>query len=87
MMAVVDAKTGAVHAPPLSGSGTELYVPIDPTSELEVDFRLDSSLMVLRDACRDFRNRNSCGTYYFNWEDDRFVLVKFAVATKAHSNQ
>jgi hypothetical protein len=77
-MAIVDAKTGKVYAPPLSGAvGTELYVPLDNLSDMDTDFRPDSSLLVLRNACRDFRNRKSCGIYYFNWKDNRFALVKF----------
>jgi hypothetical protein len=74
MMAVVDAQTGKVHGPPLSGVGTELYVPMDPLSDVEIDFRPQSSLMVLRNACKDARRE--CGIYYFNWASDRFMLVK-----------
>jgi hypothetical protein len=76
MMATVDAKTGVVYAPPLSGAG-ELHVPLDNLSDMEVDFRLDSTLLILRNACRDFKKRASCGVYYFNWRDGRFSLIKF----------
>lgn len=76
MMAIVDAKTGAVYSPPLSSAGA-LNVPLDNLSSMEVDFRPDSSLLILRDACRDSKNRASCGVYYFNWKDNRFSLVKF----------
>lgn len=79
MIAIVDGKTGEVHDPPLSGTGTELYVPLDNLSEMEVDFRPDSSLMILRNACRDFRDRKSCGTYYFNWKDNRWVRAQFVM--------
>jgi hypothetical protein len=79
MMATVDAKTGAVYDPPLSAVGSELYVPLDNLSEMEIDFRPDSSLLVLRNACRNFKNRKTCGTYYFNWKDNHFDLVKFVV--------
>jgi hypothetical protein len=78
MMAIVDAKTGRVLEPPLSRKGS-LNVPMDNLSDAEVDMRPDSSLLVLRNACRDFRNRNSCGIYYFNWNDNRFALVKFVM--------
>jgi hypothetical protein len=74
MMAVVDAKNGKVHGPPLSGAGTELYIPMDPMSDVEIDFRRDSSLMVLHNACKDARRE--CGIYYFNWRNDQFVLLK-----------
>lgn len=77
MMAIVDAKTGKVYSPPLSGVGTELYLPMDPMSDREIDFRPNSSLMVLRNACKNARKE--CGVYYFNWENDRFSLVKRAL--------
>jgi hypothetical protein len=60
MMATVDAKTGVVYGPPLSDPGS-LYVPLDNLSDMEVDFRPDSSLLILRNGCRDFKNRASCG--------------------------
>jgi len=34
---------------------------------------------VLRNACKDFKNRKSCGTYYFNWINNHFTLVKFVI--------
>jgi hypothetical protein len=73
MMAVVDAKTGTVYPPPLSGVGTELYVPMDPMSDVEIDFRLNSTLMVLRNACKEARKE--CGVYCFEWKNDHFALV------------
>lgn len=74
MMAVVDAKTGKVYDSPLSGSGTGFYVSMDMLGDGEIDFRADSSLMVLRNACRFARSE--CGVYYFNWQKDRFTLLK-----------
>ena len=74
MMAVVDAKTGKVYNPPLSGSGTELYLNMDMLGDREIDFQAHSSLMVLRNACRIARSE--CGVYYFNWQNDRFTLLK-----------
>jgi hypothetical protein len=74
MMAVVDAKTGRVHPPPLSGAGTEFYVPMDPMSESEIDFKPDSRLMILRNACQ--KARTECGVYAFDWKDDRFRFVQ-----------
>jgi hypothetical protein len=77
MMAVVDAKTGTVYPPPLSGVGTELYVPMDPMSDGEIDFRINSTLMVLRNACKEARKE--CGVYYFDWKNDHFALVSRAL--------
>jgi hypothetical protein len=77
-MAIVDAKTGNVYKPPLSAKGS-LQVPLDNLSDMDVDVRPDSSLLVLRNGCSDFRDRKTCGNYYFNWKDNRFVLVKFVM--------
>ena len=74
MMAVVDAKTGKVYDPPLSGTGTELYVNMDMLGDREIDFKPESSLMVLRNACRIARSE--CGVYYFNWQNNKFTLLK-----------
>jgi hypothetical protein len=75
-MAIVDARTGIVYEPPLAAKGS-LFLPLDSLSHMEVDFRINSSLIVLRDACRDFRDRRTCGLYYFDWQDNRFRLLKF----------
>jgi len=33
--------------------------------------------MILRNVCRDFKDRKTCGTYYFNWKKNHFDLAKF----------
>jgi hypothetical protein len=76
MMAIVDAKTGDVYGPPLA-SWVSLNVPLGNLGDMEVDFRPNSRLMALRNACKDFMNRKSCGEYHFDWSDSRFPLVKF----------
>jgi hypothetical protein len=73
MMAVVNAGTRKVYASPTPGVGTELFVSMDIMSDREIDFPLDSSLMILRKACRGARTQ--CGVYYFNWNDNHFDLV------------
>jgi len=78
-MAIVDAQTGKVYDPPLAQPGN-FNVPLDNLSDMETGYRPDSSLMVLRNACRDFKDRKTCGTYYFNWHDNRFDVVKFVLA-------
>ena len=77
MMAVVDAKTGTVYAPPLSGVGSELFVPMDMLGDRVIDFKPESTLLILRYACR--AARRECGVYYFNWENNRFKLLKRAL--------
>ena len=78
MMATVDAETGKVYEPP-SADKDSLWVPLDNLSDMETDLRPDSSLLVLRNACRNFKDRKTCGTYYFNWTDNHFDLVKFVM--------
>jgi hypothetical protein len=78
MMATVDAETGKVYEPPLADQNS-LLVPLDNLSDMETDLRPDSSLLILRNACRNFKDRKTCGTYYFNWRDNHFDLVKFVV--------
>ncbi len=72
MMAIVDAETGKVFNPPLNIG--ELGLQMDLMSKQEIDFEPTSSLMILRNACK--AGRSECGIYYFNWETDRFRLVK-----------
>ena len=67
-----------MYEPPLADKNS-LWVPLDNLSDMEIDLRPDSSLMILRNACRDFKDRKSCGTYYFNWKDNHFVLLKFVM--------
>lgn len=74
MMAVADAETGKVYGSPISGGGSELFVSMDPLSDREIDFRLDSSLMIFRNACKG--PRQQCGVFYFNWKDNHFDLIR-----------
>lgn len=74
MMAVVDAQSGKVYDPPLSAPGEELHVPMDILSDREIDFHRESTLMVLRNGCKEARRE--CGVYYFNWYDDHFALIR-----------
>ena len=53
MMATVDAVTGKVYEPPLSRNGW-LNVPLDHLGDMEIDFRPDSSLLVLRNGLPGF---------------------------------
>lgn len=74
MAAIVGAKTGKVFGPPMSDAKTGFYVNFDPLGDYDIDIHPQSSLMVLRNACAVARS--GCGVYYFNWENDRFQLVK-----------
>lgn len=74
MVAVVDGRTGKVYGPPLHASESELVASMDPMSEVQIEFRPDSSLMVLRNGCR--WPRSECGVYYFSWSDNKWSLLK-----------
>jgi hypothetical protein len=73
MMAVVDAENGKIYGSPLRGRDTELFVNMDIMSDRNIDIRPDSSLMILRNACRI--ERRECGVYYFNWTASGFRLI------------
>lgn len=57
-----------------------MFVPMDSMSDGEIDFRLNSTLMVLRNACMDRRTPmdagTQCGVYYFNWRNNHFDLIR-----------
>jgi hypothetical protein len=74
MMGLVDAKTGAVHPPPLGGKGDHYFeVPLAQLDDkAHVDFRVNSRLMIVRHACPDAA---TCGDYYFLWESGKFRLL------------
>ena len=74
MMAIVDGKTGSVYGPPISGTDSGFFIPMDPLSDREIDFRLGSTLMVLKNGCHE--GRKECGVYYFNFKDGNFMLLK-----------
>jgi len=84
-MAVVDAQTGEVHCPPISFEGIgkngfdlplltrDQNVPQNP----EVEFRLNSGLMIIRAT----PNSNQSGshrsyTYYFLWRQNGWALLR-----------
>jgi hypothetical protein len=46
MMATVDARTGMIYEPPLAAKGS-LNVPLDNRSDMEIDPRSNSRLLVL----------------------------------------
>lgn len=71
MMAIVDLRTGVVHAPPLAPAGS-LAVQLDVTSPMKVEFRPESRLMILRNGCIDFARRETCAPYRFVWNGARF---------------
>src|SRR5258708_37658610 len=45
MTAILDVRTATVYDPPLSQSGAKYNVPMDPTIEMNVGFRIDSSVL------------------------------------------
>jgi hypothetical protein len=81
MMAILDVSTGHVYDPPLSGSDPQYRVSMDPTSKMDVGFRIDSTLLILRNACR--KDTEDCGTYYFNWKADHFEMLTWTPANLA----
>ncbi len=73
MAAILDVSTATVYNPPFSGNHPRFVVSMDPTSEMDLGFRLNSSLFVLQRACKP--EHQDCGTYYFDWNVDHFDLI------------
>lgn len=72
-LAIIDVTNGAVHAPPLSSDAWPFSVPIASTDFQYPEYRLDSALFILRNACPE--GLEKCSTYYFKWENDAFTVV------------
>jgi hypothetical protein len=70
MGALIDAKTGRVHWIPFSLCcwGTNVDNNFKP-----IEFRPDSRLIVFSGS----RNEEGKGTYYYKFENNRFVLIHF----------
>jgi len=76
-MAVVDSKTGRTFDGPFTLLGFDLSYVYEGGEE-QLEFRLDSRLMVAR-GCP---GEKDCGTYYYEWADDRFKMIRKLPATK-----
>jgi hypothetical protein len=82
-MAIVDARSGTLYYPPISfnGIGVRSFdlpllmvgdsVPQNP----EIQFRLDSNLMVIK-ATPNQSGRHPSYTYYFLWRRGRWILLQ-----------
>ncbi len=65
--AFIDAKTGKVYFPPLSLVGVPIGQDLDPLL-----FRKDSRLFRIVGS----RNDQGLGTYFYEWRNNRFRLVR-----------
>ena len=89
-MAMVDARSGEVHYPPISFSGIGarsfdlplLTVGDSVPQNPEVQFRPNSRLMIVR-ATPGGPGPNRSYTYYFLWRGNRWTLVR---KVRWHSN-
>lgn len=82
-MAMVDARSGEVCYPPIAINGIGarsfdlplLTFPGEVPQNPQVDFRLNSTLMVIR-ATPDRAWRHPAYTYYFLWQQNRWRLLR-----------
>lgn len=82
-MALVHAKTGTIYYPPISSVGVgvrdfalPLLTPPQAVSrQPDVDFRLDSKLMIVKATPKQTWEHPSF-TYYFLWQGDRWSLLR-----------
>jgi hypothetical protein len=76
-MAVVDNMTGRTFDGPFSILGYDLENAYEGGEE-QLEYRIDSGLMVARGCPQE----KDCGTYYYEWADDRFKLLRKTPATR-----
>jgi len=82
-MAIVDARTGDVYYPPISFDGTAassfdlplLIVGESVPQNPKVQFRLNSSLMIIQ-ATPSPSEHPPCCAYYFFWRRNRWILLR-----------
>jgi hypothetical protein len=82
-MAMVAAETGEVYYPPISFHGVgaasfdlPLLIPgLSVSRNPEIEFRLNSRLMVIKATPKQTEQHPSY-TYYFLWQGDRWTLLK-----------
>lgn len=76
MMAIVDARSGIVHPPPIESEPLllpPLLFPV-PGRPAGVEFRRDSNLMIVRANPNPSKGR-SYYTHYFVWKNDHWILL------------
>ena len=76
-MAVVDDRTGRAFDGPFQILGYDLSNDYEGGEE-QLEFRPDSRLLISR-GCP---GEKDCGTYYYEWVNDTFKLVRKTPATK-----
>jgi len=79
---MVDGRTGQTYGPTLSNSrnGNDLDLPQFGTGPAQLDFRLNSRLLLMS-TCEDTSKRaadsdRACFKYYFLWEGDKWRLLR-----------
>jgi hypothetical protein len=72
-IAIVDLKTGDVYDGPFSILGYGIAYRYEGGDD-ELQFEASSRLLIAR-GCPEDKN---CGTYYYEWKDERFNQVRFA---------
>ena len=74
-MAIVDSRTGETFDGPFRLLGYDL-ARVYEGGEDQLEFRLDSRLIIAR-GCPEEKD---CATYYYEWSDNRFKLIRKAPA-------
>lgn len=86
-MAIIDAKTGDVYFPPISveGIGARFFAlpllrvrDVASSQNPELQFRPNSSLMVIRATPNHWKSNASSYTYYFLWRQNHWTLLRKA---------
>jgi hypothetical protein len=80
MMAICDARTGAVYNPPLSWTGGMalplLVLPRSLGRDADFEFLQNSRLMIINATPHAERRDAGSYTFYFLWKDDQWKLLR-----------
>ena len=77
-MVLVDAVTGRVYEMPFGSLAMDSLA--DGSFQKGLVYKLKSRLFIA-DGCPN--EEGKCGTYYYEWKDNKFVLLRFDPLTKA----
>ncbi len=76
---MADAKTGSVYSPPVSAGGLALPMLMFPNSvgrAPELEYRIDSRLMVIKATPHWDKPDAVSYAFYFLWQGDRWSLLR-----------
>lgn len=72
--AIIDCKTGQVYFPPVAETVGAVIPP--GQSEEMLEYRPDSSLLIIAGAIDNSRQHRTEGRFFYEWKNGRLVLIR-----------